>query len=281
MLAASNKIAVNPAQIATPIPNNKKYLKIGIATGAGLLVVGVIVWFLMQPTVITEEATTQPRTITLPDQSTIWLNKGTSITYKIPFKKRHIELTGEAFFEVEANPTKPFVVSSQGTVIHATGTAFNVRSYPKEKAVEVTVESGKVKVSVAQLSGTKFYPLPNSKGNRWAWKREGNLVETVKNNNPTLWAYRLDKLEFKGQKLGAIFETLERTFDIEIHLNDEYIRKCAYTGTFEKDNPEHILNTISQNKDFDFDRNKTVYTLSGEGCGKPMADPFGERRLTN
>lgn len=257
----------------TYLKNNSK---LATAIGCVLLSVMVVVWLLTRPIAKTVATTTDVKMITLPDKSIIWLNKASSIAYTMPFKKRQIELQGEAFFDVQSNPDKPFTVLSGGATINAIGTTFNVRCYPKDQAVEVVVENGEVQAHIGKLSGATSYPLSKVKGNRWIWRKDSNLIETTKNNNPTLWAYRLDSLEFKQQKLGVVFETLERLFDIHIQLSDDYIRKCTFTGTFGKQNPEAILKAIAAAKEFDFDRNSKTYSLSGEGCGKPLTDPFWE-----
>src|SRR5690606_4201627 len=49
----------------------------------------------------------------LADGSRVWLNAGSSVTYPVAFvsNERKIEITGEAYFEVAHDATKPFYVS--------------------------------------------------------------------------------------------------------------------------------------------------------------------------
>ncbi|MGN6418298.1 MAG: FecR domain-containing protein, partial [Pseudobacter sp.] len=53
--------------------------------------------------------------IVLQDGTSVILNSGTSITYPIAFSKdlRKVTLTGEAYFEIAKNESKPFIVNIQ------------------------------------------------------------------------------------------------------------------------------------------------------------------------
>ena len=279
-LPSSSPFSKFTALISNHFSSQKK-LKIALYVGLLLSVSGISFW-MFKSTTKKVVAKKEARKIVLPDNSTVWLNKYSSITYTIPFHKRHVLLSGEAFFDIQSDETNPFVVFSRGARIEALGTSFNVRSFAADKKIEVTTETGKVQITSEKLSGTKFYNIPNKEGNRWSWRMDDNLIETVKNENHTLWAYRsdIDSLRFERQKLGAIFETLERLFEIKIELSDEGIQKCNYTGTFEKNNPEAILKSIATDKDLDFDKNSDFYHLSGRGCGKRLADPFMEEVLS-
>src|SRR5690606_7913574 len=51
--------------------------------------------------------------ITLADGSKVWLNASSSLTYPVAFigKDRKVSITGEAYFEVTHDKTKPFYVT--------------------------------------------------------------------------------------------------------------------------------------------------------------------------
>ena len=63
----------------------------------------------------------------LPDHSVVWLNSGSKLRYPTVFKKynRNVELTGEAYFQVEAEPERPFYVNTpNGLSVYVYGTQF-------------------------------------------------------------------------------------------------------------------------------------------------------------
>src|SRR5690606_32076430 len=64
----------------------------------------------------------------LPDGTNVWLNTASSIQYPAVFSgnERHITLTGEAYFEVAHDISRPFNVDANGSLIQVLGTHFNV-----------------------------------------------------------------------------------------------------------------------------------------------------------
>lgn len=90
--------------------------------------------------------------VNLPDGSLVWLNAGSSLKYPTVFDwdKRQVELSGEAYFEVESDPEHPFIVQTDGVEVSAVGTAFNVEAYRNDSIVAVTMAIGKVNVSLGK-----------------------------------------------------------------------------------------------------------------------------------
>src|SRR5690606_4257495 len=71
------------------------------------------------------------------------------ITFPDPFTipaSRDIQLTGEAFLDVARDEARPFVVRSANLVTTVLGTSFNVRAYPEDETVTVTVATGTVRI---------------------------------------------------------------------------------------------------------------------------------------
>nr|WP_242696187.1 FecR family protein [Longitalea luteola] len=113
---------------------------------------------------------TKKFTLELPDGSKVWLNASSSITFPTAFihKERIVQLTGEAYFEVNPRPAmlgsesekKPFIVYAKspnsngtGAAVEVMGTHFNVNAYGDDPIIRTTLLEGKVKVS------TQFYPV--------------------------------------------------------------------------------------------------------------------------
>lgn len=99
--------------------------------------------------------------VNLPDGSLVWLNAGSSLKYPTVFDwdKRQVELSGEAYFEVESDPEHPFIVQTDGVEVSAVGTAFNVEAYRNDSIVAVTMAIGKVNVSLGNNESFPWYPV--------------------------------------------------------------------------------------------------------------------------
>jgi transmembrane sensor len=84
----------------------------------------------------------------LSDGSHVWLNAGSSVTYPVAFtgKERKVAITGEAYFEVLHDASKPFYVSKGNVEVKVLGTHFNVDAYDDEENIKVTLVQGSVKV---------------------------------------------------------------------------------------------------------------------------------------
>lgn len=81
----------------------------------------------------------------LPDGSIAELNAGAVISVQYSKESRLVKLvSGEAYFRVEKDSSRPFYVEANGVVVRAVGTAFAVQVRPS--AVEVVVKEGSVDV---------------------------------------------------------------------------------------------------------------------------------------
>lgn len=87
--------------------------------------------------------------VKLPDGSMVWLNAASSLRYPVSFassKRRVVQLSGEAYFEIQKDANRPFVVESKDQSVTVLGTHFNIKAYEDDKAVTTTLEEGSVRV---------------------------------------------------------------------------------------------------------------------------------------
>ena len=84
--------------------------------------------------------------VTLPDGSSVILNRNTRLSYRSNFGRsgRNVSLDGEAFFEITPDKSNAFTVDAGKAMIKVLGTSFNVITNNDESAVEVFVETGHV-----------------------------------------------------------------------------------------------------------------------------------------
>ncbi|CAG5006160.1 hypothetical protein DYBT9275_03746 [Dyadobacter sp. CECT 9275] len=91
----------------------------------------------------------------LADGSKVWLNAASSIRFPSAFgsAERLVEITGEVYFEVAPDKSKPFKVKSENQLIEVLGTRFNVNTYPDETSSKTTLIEGKVSISKLTAQG--------------------------------------------------------------------------------------------------------------------------------
>jgi transmembrane sensor len=93
----------------------------------------------------------QMKLIELADGTKIWLNSSSRLSYPEHFSDSIRAVTlleGEAFFEVAHENKRPFIVFSKGVNTQVLGTSFNINAYKYSKNIQVTVNTGKVAVSI-------------------------------------------------------------------------------------------------------------------------------------
>ena len=85
--------------------------------------------------------------VTLADGTMVWVNGKSTLTFPSQFasRTRKVELDGEAYFEVQKDPEKQFIVSTaHQSAIKVLGTKFNVKAYRDSEEITTTLIEGKV-----------------------------------------------------------------------------------------------------------------------------------------
>ena len=205
----------------------------------------------------------EKKEIELPDGSKVWLNENTSIQYAEGFTPRQITLEGEAFFDVEKLDQQSFEIFSGEARTLVLGTAFNVRAYPKESKIEVTVERGKV--ALDHQGDTRKSVLLTA-GNTGVFNKSEQAVRKRKNKGVNAAAWKNRKLEFSNTKMKDVIESLERYFDISINAENPAILNCHFTGQYQNPKIEQIMDIIKFVLNVDIEKEATGFSLSGTGC---------------
>lgn len=182
--------------------------------------------------------------IVLPDGSNVWLNAESTITYKVPFgmKERNVKLIGEAFFEVKKDEQKPFQVESGKVRLTVLGTRFNYKAFPEEKAIEVVLAEGKVKLnSTDSKAGKEIILKP---GERAMVNKMTNETHISGVDIEKYIGWHDGKLIFDECPLPEAALRLERWFGVEVEITDPTILDYQISTTFEKESLHQILSML-------------------------------------
>jgi len=177
---------------------------------------------------------------TLPDGSIITLNKNSTITYSENFnagKIREVKLTGEAFFQVTPNKSKPFMIDANDVIVRVVGTSFNVKSSTEK--TEVIVETGLVEVTKKEQ---KVKIKPEEKVT--VVKDRSELI-AQKNDDQFYKYYRTDKLVCDHTPLWKLAEVLNEAYHTRIVVSPEQ-KDLPINTTFESKSLDEILMIISE-----------------------------------
>lgn len=191
----------------------------------------------------------------LPDKSTVWINGGSTLTYPVRFsqKARRVEIEGEAYFEVQANPEKPFYVNaSDGFSVKVYGTRFNVSAYSDDDTITATLESGHVDVSVAERILTL---VPGEQASYS--KLTGEIVRSQVNAYEHI-AWKDGRLVLRNANLNQVFKALERKYGVKVIVNGNINESETYRATFRKESLSQILDYLSRTAGFTWKMDDTV-----------------------
>src|SRR5699024_5556416 len=88
----------------------------------------------------------------LSDGTKVILNAGSKLIAPKAFSDsaRSVQLEGQAFFDVATDSARPFLVNTDRSLTKVLGTRFDVRAYPGDGRVEITVAEGKVALQSGQ-----------------------------------------------------------------------------------------------------------------------------------
>ena len=180
-------------------------------------------------------------TITLADNSTVSINTNSLVEVSFSASERFVRLTrGQAFFEVEKDVGRPFVVQAGDQRVVALGTAFDVR-FDKQDLVEITLVEGRVKVNdVAPPHGTSSAPgarTPSSAielapGQRLIAKL-ASAPEIVATDTVEETSWRNGQLVFRQRPLAGVVEEMNRySLQNLVLADDPRVRDLKVSGVF-------------------------------------------------
>lgn len=201
-------------------------------------------------------------TVTLADGSVVRLNERSKLEYPETFgaHERTVKLYGEAFFDIQPDPEKPFKVLSEGSEITVLGTSFNVNTFHQ---TEITVTTGEVKV--ADLKTSQQIHL--KEGQQAILHKSAIHVEEV--NSSLFVGWHTKMLDFKHEPIKNIFGILERVYGVNIDIRPiGWDGDCLITGFYEGEKIETIFRGLKHLVDFEYELDPANKTISIDliGC---------------
>lgn len=185
---------------------------------------------------------------TLEDGSKVEINRGAAIEVEYTSDFRRIYLTkGEANFEVEKNPSRPFVVNVAGVDVRAVGTVFSVKLSDTELDVIVTEGKVSVKPTAAHFDydepvSDAFLEIGQRARVSLETKRPSVEVSSLSDGEIILahrWKPRL--LDFDSTPLGEIVEEFNASNPIQVVLGDPDLEMVSLSSSFWSDNVEGFV----------------------------------------
>ena len=288
-----------------PAENKKRIFRIRqlLPYAAALMGIGFTVWLVYRsskplarpenPAVQTSEVMAKPgaRTkLVLPDGTQVWLNSGSKLHYNNDFntRLREVSLEGEAFFDVVKDAARPFIVHTSAINVKVLGTAFNVKSYPRDKVIETTLLRGMIEITRKDdPSAPKVILKPNEKlvinktqepirPSSPAAAHSDTEAEGVSNISITpvpmnipdsdkaeiSWMY--NKLVFDGDSFEELAAKMERWYNIKITFKNDQLFKYRFKGVFNNETVKEALDALQLTAAFTYSIKDNIVVLNKE-----------------
>lgn len=169
------------------------------------------------------------QSIVLPDQSEVWLNDNSQLTYLDTFtkEKRLVTLEGKAYFDIRSDRTKPFVVQIGEVAIEVTGTEFFVETESKEASI-VTLISGEVNLNYHDSNG-RLVSSPLAPGQQAHLNSMFGTLKIENVNTDYYIAWKDGTYQFTEERLEKIAALLAQHYDMEIYVAST-LKDKRFTG---------------------------------------------------
>lgn len=187
----------------------------------------------------------QKLTVTLPDGTIAWLNAESRLRFPLRFsgKLRMLEFSGEAYFNVAKDPSKPFVIHTEKTKVQVLGTRFNLRCLPDETATSVVVEEGRVKFT-ADAGEQQLILTANKRGIYETAVPSAPVMSTEEVYASKYLAWKNNELFLDNLTVEDAVLVLERWYNVKIKIDRAELRQERYTGSFKNPSLKKVLESM-------------------------------------
>jgi len=191
-------------------------------------------------------------TIGLSDGSTVTLNTSTLIQVAFNEGQRNVTLlNGEAYFEVESDQQRPFVIDTGSKKIRVVGTKFNVRRADNE--VRVAVVEGKVAVSVSSSAASPTENNTSEAEGDYMLEAGavGSFTETASVVSPQSYeqvsqlnSWRKGVFRFEDERLDVVVKEFNRYRSKKLRIADPLASDLRISGVFHFGNGGGLVNAL-------------------------------------
>jgi transmembrane sensor len=201
----------------------------------------------------------------LPDGTSVTLNMGSTLEYPSRFigSKRDVKLTGEAWFEVAHEKSKPFIISNGKVRIEVLGTSFYVNTNNTSGNIEVILSSGKIALYYKDKPSVQVLLTPGEKAEIL---KEEEKISKSSNDNENFLSWKTKIFIFNDDPMNEIIRSLNKVYHANIKLSNKSISNCRITATFDNQSLESILNVLKSTVNLTIRNNGSEIEISGDGC---------------
>ncbi|RYY30981.1 MAG: DUF4974 domain-containing protein [Chitinophagaceae bacterium] len=209
-----------------------------------------------------QTARSEKRFLLLPDGTQVWLNAASILEFPEKFSggERKVSLTGEAFFDVKHADSVPFIITTGKVSTLVVGTAFNIKAYPDQEKITVSVKRGKVNV---RYSDNKVAVLERGQQVSIETTTTRAKQKAIKDEETAAW--QKGYLLFDDETVGDILAYLEKVYDVSVQFQDSEQKNLHISTSFKREEGiEKALLVICRLTDTEMKIENGIYILKNK-----------------
>lgn len=150
-----------------------------------------------------------------------------------------------------------FVVDVKDFQIKVYGTKFNVSAYNEDPEVLTVLQQGSIGINSPGMKEIKLEP-----GQMATFQKKEKQFSLSDVNPREYSSWTSNKMYLHEENMGALVRKLERKFNVEIEFYPENIaREIHYSGVFDVENIEEILDAISLASELNYKKEGNHYLI--------------------
>ncbi|MEO9484659.1 MAG: FecR family protein [Ekhidna sp.] len=177
--------------------------------------------------------------------------------------KREVRVEGKAYFDIERDESRPFIIHTNNAKVQVLGTSFVVDAYGSK--TEVCVESGLVELSKG-LTGTEVVSVKLAKGEMGLITDSNKGIIKKNNENLNYLAWKTKLITFNESSMDEVKKVIEDVYGIEVTFENPAFKECRLTAKFNKKKAKDALEIIARTFDIEYEYSNGKAILKGKGC---------------
>ncbi len=173
---------------------------------------------------------------------------------------REVRLTGKAYFDIERDEKRPFIIHTDNAVIEVLGTTFLIDS--DDGDTEVCVETGLV--GLTKTDGDLSVELEKGEMGLVSDVNKG-IIKKI-NENPNYLAWKTKIITFKDAELSEVKRVLEDVYGITVVMDNPSLSNCKLTAKISKKKAKDAVEIIARTFNLEVEIEDKQVILSGKGC---------------
>lgn len=176
---------------------------------------------------------------------------------------REVRIVGKAYFDIERDESRPFIIHTDNAKVEVLGTSFVVDTYGAK--TEVSVESGVVALS-KNLPNKEDMAIKLEKGETGLVTNSNVGIIKTNNSNPNYLSWKTKVISFNESSMDEVKQVIEDVYGIDITFENPAFKDCKLTAKFNKKKAKDAIEIIARTFGIEYEYANGKATLKGKGC---------------